>query len=104
MDSHTERDIQKSLEKISEHRTTLVIAHRLSTIINANEIYFNQTSPKLSFSSSTTNESTNMATNMASQENDEYLVFNKNSTINNTTYDNLNHEILLVSFLLAVLQ
>lgn len=38
LDSHTERDIQQSLEKISEQRTTVVIAHRLSTIINVNEI------------------------------------------------------------------
>ncbi len=38
LDSHTERDIQQSLEKISEQRTTIVIAHRLSTIINVNEI------------------------------------------------------------------
>ena len=38
LDSHTERDIQESLEKISESRTTIVIAHRLSTIINVNEI------------------------------------------------------------------
>lgn len=38
LDSHTERDIQQSLEKISEQRTAIVIAHRLSTIINANEI------------------------------------------------------------------
>ncbi len=38
LDSHTERDIQQSLEKISEQRTAIVIAHRLSTIINVNEI------------------------------------------------------------------
>lgn len=38
LDSHTERDIQESLEKISEQRTAIVIAHRLSTIINVNEI------------------------------------------------------------------
>lgn len=38
LDSHTEQDIQVSLEKVSEKRTTLVIAHRLSTIINADEI------------------------------------------------------------------
>jgi ATP-binding cassette subfamily B protein len=30
--------IQKSLEKLSKGRTTLVIAHRLSTIKNADEI------------------------------------------------------------------
>ncbi len=38
LDSHTERDIQGSLEKISQQRTAIVIAHRLSTIINVNEI------------------------------------------------------------------
>ncbi|MBL4601957.1 MAG: ABC transporter ATP-binding protein/permease [Emcibacteraceae bacterium] len=38
LDSHTERDIQQSLEKISEQRTAIVIAHRLSTIVNVNEI------------------------------------------------------------------
>lgn len=38
LDSHTERDIQNSLEKVSESRTTIVIAHRLSTIISADEI------------------------------------------------------------------
>lgn len=38
LDSHTERDIQQSLEKISVERTAIVIAHRLSTIINVNEI------------------------------------------------------------------
>ena len=38
LDSQTEREIQESLEKISEQRTAIVIAHRLSTIINVNEI------------------------------------------------------------------
>ncbi len=38
LDSQTEREIQASLEKISEQRTAIVIAHRLSTIINVNEI------------------------------------------------------------------
>jgi len=38
LDSHTERDIQNSLEKVSESRTTIVIAHRLSTVISADEI------------------------------------------------------------------
>lgn len=38
LDSHTEQGIQKALEEISLHRTTIVIAHRLSTIVNANEI------------------------------------------------------------------
>jgi ATP-binding cassette subfamily B protein len=38
LDSHTERDIQDALERVSENRTTLVIAHRLSTIVAADEI------------------------------------------------------------------
>ena len=38
LDSHTERDIQDALERVSADRTTLVIAHRLSTIVGADEI------------------------------------------------------------------
>src|SRR6201987_289032 len=38
LDSHTEKDIQDELERVSENRTTLVIAHRLSTIVDADEI------------------------------------------------------------------
>lgn len=38
LDSHTEKDIQASLRRVAESRTTLVIAHRLSTIIDADEI------------------------------------------------------------------
>ncbi len=38
LDSHTEKDIQDALERVSKNRTTLVIAHRLSTIIGADEI------------------------------------------------------------------
>jgi ATP-binding cassette subfamily B protein len=38
LDNATEIMIQKSLEKLSKGRTTLVIAHRLSTIKNADEI------------------------------------------------------------------
>jgi ABC-type transport system involved in Fe-S cluster assembly fused permease/ATPase subunit len=38
LDSHTERDIQDELERVSKNRTTLVIAHRLSTIVGADEI------------------------------------------------------------------
>jgi ATP-binding cassette subfamily B protein len=38
LDSHTERDIQNALDRVSQNRTTLVIAHRLSTIVGADEI------------------------------------------------------------------
>jgi ATP-binding cassette subfamily B protein len=38
LDSHTEKEIQDALEKVSQNRTTLVIAHRLSTIVAADEI------------------------------------------------------------------
>lgn len=38
LDNESEVIIQKSLEKLSEGRTTIVIAHRLSTIKNADEI------------------------------------------------------------------
>ena len=38
LDNETEQMIQKSLERLSINRTTLVIAHRLSTIKNADEI------------------------------------------------------------------
>jgi len=38
LDSHTEKEIQDALDRVSRDRTTLVIAHRLSTIIGADEI------------------------------------------------------------------
>lgn len=38
LDNESERYIQKSLERLSENRTTIVIAHRLSTIKNADKI------------------------------------------------------------------
>jgi ATP-binding cassette subfamily B protein len=38
LDSHTEREIQDALDRVSQNRTTLVIAHRLSTIIGADDI------------------------------------------------------------------
>src|SRR5215472_1867383 len=37
-ESHTEKEIQDALDRVSRNRTTLVIAHRLSTIIAADEI------------------------------------------------------------------
>ena len=39
VDNETEAAIQKSLEKVTQNRTTIVIAHRLSTIRNADCIY-----------------------------------------------------------------
>ena len=38
LDSHTEKEIQDALDRVSKDRTTLVIAHRLSTIIHADQI------------------------------------------------------------------
>lgn len=38
LDTHTEREIQANLRRLSEGRTTLVIAHRLSTVIDADQI------------------------------------------------------------------
>ncbi|KAG0076486.1 Homocysteine S-methyltransferase 1 [Linnemannia elongata] len=38
LDTHTEREIQNSLETTSKGRTTLIIAHRLSTIVGADKI------------------------------------------------------------------
>ena len=38
MDNESEKYIQKSLETLSNNRTTIVIAHRLSTIKNAKRI------------------------------------------------------------------
>jgi ATP-binding cassette, subfamily B, heavy metal transporter len=38
LDSHTEKEIQDALDRVSANRTTLVIAHRLSTIVHADQI------------------------------------------------------------------
>jgi subfamily B ATP-binding cassette protein MsbA len=38
LDNESEKIVQQSLEKLMEHRTTLVIAHRLTTIRNADQI------------------------------------------------------------------
>lgn len=38
LDTRTEKEIQYSLDKISEGLTTLVIAHRLSTVVNCDKI------------------------------------------------------------------
>jgi ABC-type transport system involved in Fe-S cluster assembly fused permease/ATPase subunit len=38
LDSHTEKEIQASMQEVSKNRTTLIIAHRLSTIVDADEI------------------------------------------------------------------
>lgn len=38
LDSHTERDIQDALDRVSRGRTTIVIAHRLSTVVGADDI------------------------------------------------------------------
>ncbi len=38
LDTKTEREIQASLDEVSDDRTTLIIAHRLSTVVDADEI------------------------------------------------------------------
>ncbi|MCE2510053.1 MAG: ABC transporter ATP-binding protein/permease [Alphaproteobacteria bacterium] len=38
LDSHTEKEIQQSLQDVSANRTTLVITHRLTTVVDADEI------------------------------------------------------------------
>src|SRR5205807_2905373 len=39
LDSHSEKLIQDSLDKLAAGRTTLVISHRLSTIVDSDTIY-----------------------------------------------------------------
>ena len=38
LDTESERAVQEAIDRLMEHRTSLVIAHRLSTIINADRI------------------------------------------------------------------
>ena len=38
LDSRTEAEIQTTLDKVAERRTTIMIAHRLSTVVHADEI------------------------------------------------------------------
>ena len=38
LDTHTERNILRSFERVCANRTTIVVAHRLSTIIHADQI------------------------------------------------------------------
>jgi len=38
LDTHTERQIQASLQQLCENRTSIIVAHRLSTIVNVNQI------------------------------------------------------------------
>ena len=38
LDTETERNIQSSLMKVCQGRTTIIVAHRLSTIIHADQI------------------------------------------------------------------
>jgi ABC-type transport system involved in Fe-S cluster assembly fused permease/ATPase subunit len=38
LDSRTEAEIQETLARVAERRTTIIIAHRLSTIVHADEI------------------------------------------------------------------
>ena len=38
LDSRTENEIQETLARVAERRTTIIVAHRLSTIVHADEI------------------------------------------------------------------
>ncbi|RPJ94400.1 ABC transporter ATP-binding protein [Rummeliibacillus sp. TYF005] len=39
LDTETEKIIQRSLEELSENRTTIIIAHRLATVRNADQVF-----------------------------------------------------------------
>ena len=39
LDKESELEVQKSLDKISENKTTVAIAHRLNTIENSDKIF-----------------------------------------------------------------
>ena len=39
VDNETEAAIQRSLQQITQHRTTIAIAHRLSTVRHAHRVY-----------------------------------------------------------------
>jgi ATP-binding cassette subfamily B protein len=38
LDAESERQVQQALERLMEHRTTLIIAHRLATVVHADRI------------------------------------------------------------------
>ena len=38
LDAHNELHVQQALERLMEHRTTIIIAHRLATVLKANRI------------------------------------------------------------------
>ena len=38
LDAETEKEINRSLEKITKDKTTITIAHKLSTVVNSDQI------------------------------------------------------------------